>query len=89
MEPKYECLFKNREDAIIKSLNDPNAFTEFTASIDVYNNVDDYNSSRKRKVLTVFNEMITDIMANKKPLFIRCRKIDISLEFITQPYFLF
>ena len=89
MEPKYECLFKKRKDAIIKSLTDPNANIKFTASIDVYNNIGDYNPSRKRKVLTVFNKMITDIITNKKQLFIRCRKINTSLEFITQSYFLF
>ena len=61
---------------------------------DVYENIDDYNPSRKRKVLTiVFDDMIADIMTNKqfkaiiKELFIRCRKLNISLVFITQSYF--
>ena len=59
----------------------------------VYNNIDDYNPSRKRKVLIVFDDMIADIMTNKKfqaiikELFIRCRKLNISLVFITQFYF--
>ena len=57
---------------------------------DVYNNIDDYNSKRKRKILTVFDDMIVYIMTNKrfqaiiKELFIRCRKLNISLVFITQ-----
>ena len=60
---------------------------------DFYNNIDDYNLKRKRKVLNVFDEMIADIMTNKrfqriiKELFIRCRKLNISLVFITQSYF--
>ena len=60
---------------------------------DVYDNIDDYNLKRKRKVLIVFDYMIVDIMTNKKfqatikELFIRCRKLNISLIFITQPYF--
>ena len=58
----------------------------------VYQNIDDYNPSRKRKILIVFDDMIADIMSNKKfkgmikELFIRCRKVNISLVFITQSY---
>ena len=60
---------------------------------DVYNNIDDYNSKSKRKVLIVFDDMIADIMTYKKfqaiikELFIRCRKLNISLVFIPQSYF--
>ena len=60
---------------------------------DVYNNIDDYNGKRKRKILIVFDDMIADIMAKNKfqsmikELFIRCRKSNISLVFITQSYF--
>ena len=57
--------------------------------------VDDYNPNRQRKILIVFDDMIADIMTNKKfqtiitELFIKCRKLNISLVFITQSYFLF
>ena len=60
---------------------------------DVYENIDDYNLSRKRKILIVSDDMIVVIMSNKKfqttikELFIRCRKLNISLVFITQSYF--
>ena len=60
---------------------------------DVYNSIDDYNPNRRRKILIAFDDMIADIMTNKKfqaiikELFIRCRKINISLVFITQTYF--
>ena len=60
---------------------------------DVYNNIDDYNPSRKRKILIVFDDMIADIMTNKKfqaiikELFITCRKLNSLLVFIRQSYF--
>ena len=56
-------------------------------------NIDLYNPNRKRKVLIAFDDMIADIMTNKKfqsiikELFIRCRNINVSLVFITQSYF--
>ena len=60
---------------------------------DVYENIDHYNPSRKRKILIIFDDRIADIMTKKKfqsiikELFIRCRKVSISLVFITQSYF--
>ena len=66
-EPKYKILIKKREDAGIKHLNDPNAFIECSNMMDdVYENIHDYNSSRRRKILIVFDDMIADIMKNKK-----------------------
>ena len=60
-------MIKKREDAGIKHLNNPNAFIECSNTIDdVYENIQDYNSSRKRKILIVFDDMIADIMTNKK-----------------------
>ena len=54
-KPKYEFLIKKRENAVIKHLNDPNAFIEcWNTTNDVYENIDDYNPSRKRKILIVF-----------------------------------
>ena len=88
-EPKYQFLIKKREDAEIKNLDDPSAFIEYSNTMDdVYNNIDDYNLKRKRKILIVFYDMIADIVKNKKfpavikELFIRCRKLNISLVFI-------
>ena len=60
---------------------------------DVYNNISDYNPNRKRKILIVFDDLIADIMTNKKSqsiikeLFIRYGKLNISLVFVTQSYF--
>ena len=93
-KPKYEFLIKNCDDAGTKHFNDPNAFIEYSNTMDgIYGNIDDYNPSRNRKILIAFDDMIADIMTNKKfqaiikELFIRCRKLNISLDFITQSFF--
>ena len=93
-ERKYQFLIEKRENVGIKNLNDPNAFIEYSNTMDdVYNNIDDYNAKRKRKVLIVFDDMIADIMTNTKfqaiirELFIRCRKLNISVVIITQSCF--
>ena len=87
---KYEYLIKKG----IKHVNDSNAFIECSNTMDdIYENIDNYNPSRKRKILIIFDDMITDIMTNEKfqsiikELFIRCRKLKISLVFIPQSYF--
>ena len=60
---------------------------------DVYNNIHDYNPKRKRKILIVLDDVIADIMTNKKfeaitkEQFIICGKFNISLVFITRSYF--
>ena len=66
-EPKYEYLIKKHQNAGIKYLNDPNAYTEcFNTIDDVYENINDYNPRRKGKKLIVFDDMIADNMTNKK-----------------------
>ena len=87
-------MIKKREDAAKNHLNDSNAFIECLNTMDdVYEIIDDYNPNRQRKILIVFDDMIADIMTNKKfqaiikELFIRCRKLNISLVVITQSYF--
>ena len=60
---------------------------------DVYKNIDNYNPDKENKILIVFDDMIADMIHNKKlnsivtELFIRGRKLNISLVFITQSYF--
>ena len=87
-ESKYRCLIQKRKDVWIKYLNDLNAFIEsFNPMDEVYENIDDYNPNRKRKILIAFDDMVTDIMSDKKvqvilkELFIRWRKLNISLIF--------
>ena len=66
-EPKYGFLIKNRENAGIKYLNGSNAFIECSNTMDdVDENIDDYNPIIKRKKLIVFDDMMADIMSNKK-----------------------
>ena len=93
-EPKYEYLIKNRENAGIKHVNHSKAFTECSNTMDdVFKSINDYNLNRRRKILIVFDDMIADIMTNKKfeailkELLIRCRKVNMPLVFITQSYF--
>ena len=58
-EPKYKILIKKREDAGIKHLNDPNSFIECSNTMnDVYENINDYNLSRKRKLLIAILQLI-------------------------------
>ena len=93
---RYEFLLKKRKDDGIKYCNDLNAFIECSNRMDdVYQNIDDCNPSRKRKILIVFDGMIADIMSNKefqviiKESFIRCRKLNISdLFFCAKRYWL-
>ena len=66
-EPKYKILIQKCKDAGIKHLNDPNAFIEYSNTMDdVYENIHDYNSSRKRKISIVSDDMIADIKTNTK-----------------------
>ena len=73
---------------------DPKAFIEYSNDMrNVYKNIDDYNPNKKNRMLIVFDDMIADMIQNKKlnsivtELFIRGRKLNISLVFITQSYF--
>ena len=75
-------------------MNEPKAFIEYLNDMrNVYKNIDDYNPEKEKKILIVFDDMITDMIHNKKlnsivtELFIKGRKLDISLVFITQSYF--
>ena len=92
-ENKYQYLINKREQAGIKNLNDPHAFIECSNDMnDVLEDINNYTKDRDKKVL-IFDDMIADIMRSKKfkvivkELFIRCRKLNISIIFITQSYF--
>ena len=62
-----KILIKKRNDVGTNHFNNPNAFIECSNTMDdVYENVDDYSPSRKRKTFIVFDDMIADIMSNKK-----------------------
>ena len=93
-EAKYQYLINKREKVGLDHLKDPKAFIEYSNDMeDVYKNIENYNPGKKRKRLIVFDDMIADMINNKKlnpvvtELFIRGRKLNISIVFITQSYF--
>ena len=93
-EDQYHFLIKKRESIGLKHFNDSKAFIEYSNDmLDVYKNIDYYNADKENKILIVFDDMVSDIINNKKlnsiitELFIRGRKLNISLVFITQSYF--
>ena len=93
-EAKYQYLITKRQGVGIDHFNDPKAFIEYSNDMhDVYKNIDEYNPDKENKILIVFDDMIADMIHNKKlnsivtELFIRDRKLNIYLVFITQSYF--
>ena len=93
-EAKYQFLTNKRESTGLKHFNNPKAFIEYSDDLqDVYKNIDEYNADKEHKILKVFDDMIADMVNNKKPnsvvtkLFIGGRKLNISIVFITQSYF--
>ena len=93
-EAKYQFLISKRENIGLKHFNDLKAFIEYSNYIqDVFKSIDEYNPGKKNKILIVSDDMIPDMINNKNlnsvkiELFIRSRKLDISLVFITQSYF--
>ena len=92
-EAKYQYLINKRESVGINHFNDPKAFIDYSNDMrDDYKNIY-YNLDKEKKILIVFDDMITDMIHNKKldsivtELFIRGRKLNISFVFITQSYF--
>ena len=91
---KYQYLINKREIVGINHFNDPNASMEYSNDMQVvYKNIEYYNPIKKRKVLIIFDDMIADMINNNKlnpivtELFIRGRKLNISIVFITQSCF--
>ena len=91
---KYQYLINKREGVGTNHFKDPKAFIDYSNDMhDVYKNIEDYNPDKENKILIVFDDMMADITQNKKfnsiltELFIRGRKLNISLVFIAQSYF--
>ena len=91
---KYQYLIKKRGKVGLDHFDDHKAFIEYSNDMqDVHKNIDDYNPRKKRKVLIVFDDLIADMINNKRldsivtELFIRGRKLNVSIVFITQSYF--
>ena len=89
-EAKYQYLINIREKVGLKCFK---AFIEYSNDMHVYKNINEYNVGKDRKILIVFDDMIADMIHNKKlnsivtELLIRGRKLNFSLVFITQSYF--
>ena len=93
-EPRYQFLIEKREKVGLKNSTNQNAFIEHSNAMDdIYDNIEDYKKNRKRKVLIIFDDMVSHVMSDRKAqqvlrdLFIRCRKLNISLCFLAQSYF--
>ena len=93
-ETKCQYLINKREKVGLDHFDDPKAFMEYSNDMqDVYKTIGDYNPRKSCKVLIVFDDMIADMINNKKldsivtELFTRSRKINISIAFISQSYF--
>ena len=93
-ESKYQYLINKRKGVSINHFKDFKAFIEYSNDMcNVYKNINHYNPDKENKILIVFDDMIADMIHNKKlnsivtELFIRGRKLNISLVFITQSYF--
>ena len=89
-EDKYQYLINKREQVGIKNLNDPHVFIEYSSDMnDALEDINTYNKKRDKKVLIIFDDMILDIMRSEKfkaivkEFFIRFRKLNISIVFIT------
>ena len=87
-------LINERERVGTEILKNPKAIIDYSQTIDdVYENLEDYNTTKKRRVLIVFDDMIADMKSNEKlsPIvtesFLKGRKFNISLIFISQSYF--
>ena len=93
-EAKYQFSVSKQESKHLKHFNDSKAFIEYSNDLDdIYKNIEEYDRNKKAKISIVFDDMIADMLSNKKlklivtALFIRDRKLNISLVFITQSYF--
>ena len=66
-ESKYQLFIIGREKVEIEILKNPKAFIDYSQKIDdVYEDLEDYNPTKKRRVLIVFDDMVADIKYNKK-----------------------
>ena len=88
-EAKYQYLINICKKVGLKRLNDPKAFIEYSNDMnDVDKNINYYNHNKENKILIVFDDMIADMLNSiVTELFIRRKKLNISLVFITQSYF--
>ena len=91
IKAKYQLIISKCKSVGPKYCNSPKSFIE-CSNDNVYENTDEYNQNKKRKILILIDDMIADMLSNKRRIpvvtksFIRGRKLNISLVFITQCY---
>ena len=80
-------------EVVIENIKNPNVFIGYSQTIhDIYETLEDYNPTKKRRVLIVFDDIV-DLESNQKlspivfELFLMRRKLSISLVFISRSYF--
>ena len=93
-EAKYQFLINKRESTGLKHFNESKCLIRNSNNMDdIYKNIQECSPNKKSKILIVLDNMIADILNNKKlnlvvtELYIRDRKLNISLVFIRLPYF--
>ena len=87
-------LVNGRGKVGIKKLKNPKTFIDYSQTVDdIYENLEDYNPTKKRRMLIVFDDTIADMESNKKlspivsELFLRGRKLNVLLVFLSQSFF--
>ena len=66
-EAKYQFLINKRESTRLKYLNYSTAFIEYSNDMDnIYKNIEEYNRNKKQKIIIVFDDIIADVLSNKK-----------------------
>ena len=91
---KIPIVNYQNKSTCLKYLNDSETFIEYSNDMDdIYKDIEEYNPNKKQKILIVFDDMIADMLINRKlnpivtELFIKGRKLSISFVFITQSSF--
>ena len=93
-DEKYQLVVTKTEGIGLKLLNDSKTLIEYLIDMNnICENIEEYNPNVEPKIMIVFDDIIADMLINKKlnpivtELFIRGRKLNISFLFITQSYF--
>ena len=86
MKGKYQFSIDKQGSTDLKHLNDTKAFIKYSNDMDdIYKNIEERNPNKKRKILAVFDDLMSDILSNEKlnlivtELSIRDRNLNIFL----------
>ena len=65
-EAKYQLLINKRKSTGLKNFNDSKVFIKYLKDMDMYKNIGEYNLNKKQKILIVLDDLIADMLSNKK-----------------------